>query len=157
FRAAATSTSERSPGGSATPARGSHVNAGRQRILLDELAARLHHVAHQLGEDIVGVVGLLDLHLQERSSVGVERGLPQLAGIQLAEALVTLQGDVLAAYGGHGLDQADRAVDRSFLALAAQGADTRIIFLERLRVLVEPASVGGAEQRVVDHGDFAYA
>src|SRR5207237_6755943 len=42
---------------------GSHVDAGRERVLLDELAARLDDVAHQLGEDVVGLVDLLDPHL----------------------------------------------------------------------------------------------
>ena len=57
----------------------SHVDVGAERIVLDEFAARLDHVAHQLGEDVVGLVDLLDLHLQQRARVGVERGFPELA------------------------------------------------------------------------------
>ncbi len=57
-------------------ASGSHVHIRAQRIVLDEFAARLHHVAHQLGEDVVGLVDFLDLDLQQRALVGVQRGFP---------------------------------------------------------------------------------
>ena len=43
------------------PDRCSHVHIGAERIVLDEFAARFDHVAHQLGEDVVGLVDLLDL------------------------------------------------------------------------------------------------
>src|SRR5947209_1908601 len=36
-----------------------------QRVLLNELAPGFNHVAHQLDEDVVGVVHLADFHLQE--------------------------------------------------------------------------------------------
>jgi hypothetical protein len=61
-----------------------------QRILLDELAARLDHVAHQLGEDRVGDIGLVDLHHQHRAVLRIERGFPELLGVHLAETLVAL-------------------------------------------------------------------
>src|SRR5947208_3247038 len=67
-----------------------HVDVGVQRIVLDEFAARFDHVAHQLREDVVGLVDFLDLHLQQRALVGVERGFPELAGVHLAEAFVAL-------------------------------------------------------------------
>src|SRR5512139_463065 len=51
------------------------VDRGAERVFLDEVAPRLDHVAHQLGEDVVGLVDLLDLHLQERAHVGIQRGL----------------------------------------------------------------------------------
>jgi hypothetical protein len=41
----------------------SHVDIGAKRVVLNELAPRLDHIAHQLGEDVVGLVDLLDLHL----------------------------------------------------------------------------------------------
>jgi predicted nucleic acid-binding protein len=44
------------------PARALHVDARRERVVLDEVAARLDQLAHQLGEDVVGVVDVL--HLQ---------------------------------------------------------------------------------------------
>ena len=70
----------------------------------------------------VGLVDLLDLHLQQRARVGVERGLPELLRVHLAQALVALQRDALAAGGDHRLEQADRAVDRGVFVLAAQAS-----------------------------------
>src|SRR4029077_16566873 len=69
----------------------SNVDVGAQRVVLDEFAPRLDHVAPQLGEDVVGLVDLLDLHLQQRTRLGVERGLPELPGVHLAEAFIALQ------------------------------------------------------------------
>ena len=37
------------------------IQCGRKRVVLDEFAARLDHIAHQLGEQIVGLVGMLAL------------------------------------------------------------------------------------------------
>src|ERR1700760_4031079 len=68
----------------------SHVDVGAERIVLDELAARFNHVAHQLGEDVVGLVNLLDLHLQQRARIDIERGFPELLRIHLAESFVEL-------------------------------------------------------------------
>src|SRR5882724_2836849 len=102
--------------------RPSHVDVGAERIILDEFAARLDHVTHQLGEDVVGLVDLLDLDLQERALVGVERGGPELFRIHLAEAFVALQRHALAAGVCHRLEQADRAMDGGFRVLAAQHA-----------------------------------
>src|SRR5687767_4900578 len=82
-----------------------HVDASRQRVVLDELAARLDQVAHQLGEDVVGLVDLLDLHLQQRARIDVQRGLPQLLRVHLAETFVALHGDALAAEIRHRIEQ----------------------------------------------------
>jgi hypothetical protein len=35
-----------------------------ERVLLDEFAARFHHIAHQLGKDVVGVSEIFDFYLQ---------------------------------------------------------------------------------------------
>lgn len=43
----------------------SDIDRRAQRMFLDEVAARLDHVAHQLGEDVVGLVDLFDLHLEQ--------------------------------------------------------------------------------------------
>ena len=51
----------------ALPLAASDVDGRAQRIVLDEFASRLDHVAHQLSEDVVGFVDFLDLHLQQRS------------------------------------------------------------------------------------------
>src|ERR1039458_9679147 len=62
----------------------------RECILLDELSPRLDLIAHQRGEDLVGGHGVLDPHLHEPSRLRVDRGLPKLLGIHLAQALVAL-------------------------------------------------------------------
>src|ERR1051325_4525557 len=36
-----------------------------QGVLLDELPARLHLVAHERGEHVVGAAGVVDLHLEQ--------------------------------------------------------------------------------------------
>src|SRR4051794_2551463 len=66
-----------------------------QRVLLDELAPWFNHVAHQLDEDVVGVVHLADLHLQQRARLAVERRLPELVLVHLAEAFIALHADAL--------------------------------------------------------------
>ena len=45
-----------------------------ERVRLDELAARLDHVAHQPREDVIGVLALLDLDLEDGARVEIERG-----------------------------------------------------------------------------------
>src|SRR5580700_10483542 len=45
------------------------VHLGVEGVLLDEVAPRLDQVTHQAGEHVVGVVGVVDLHLQEGAGV----------------------------------------------------------------------------------------
>ncbi len=40
-----------------------------ERILPDEVASWLHHVAHELGEDVVGFVEFGDFYAQKRADV----------------------------------------------------------------------------------------
>src|SRR5206468_8748008 len=87
----------------------------------------------------------------QRASVGVECGLPELMGVHLAETLVALQREAFARGIGHGLEQADRPVDRALLVLASQRGRTRIGLLQRRRMLVELARVGRAEQRLIEN------
>src|SRR6185295_14853187 len=54
-----------------------------ERVRLDERAARLDFVAHQLGEDLVGGDAVLDLHLEQAPHAGIHGGLPELLGIHL--------------------------------------------------------------------------
>src|SRR5262245_2667586 len=56
-----------------------------QRVGLDEVAPRLDEVAHQLGEDQVGVRAFLDLDLEQRAHIGVERRFPELLRVHLAQ------------------------------------------------------------------------
>src|SRR5690348_6964289 len=77
------------------------VDAGGERILLDEQPARFDQLAHQFGEDVVGILTFLDL--QQRARVHVERGFPQLLGIHFAEAFVALHHYALAPCAGNSL------------------------------------------------------
>jgi hypothetical protein len=61
-----------------------------ERVQLDEGAARLDLVAHQLGEDLVGGDAVLDLHLEQPPRLRVHRRLPELLGIHFAQSLVPL-------------------------------------------------------------------
>src|SRR5205814_3340965 len=131
--------------------RGSHIHVGAERIVLDELAARLDHVAHQLGKDVVGLVDLLDLHLQQLARIGIERGLPKLFRVHFAETFIALQLYALASGAGHGLEQGDRPVNYRVGVLATQAAWLWIGFLQLGGVIVELARVGGAKQRVIDN------
>src|SRR4051812_30774092 len=56
-------------------------------VLLDELAPRLDHVAHQHGEEAIGLRGVVDAHLLQRPGRRVHRGLTQLVGVHLPQAL----------------------------------------------------------------------
>src|SRR6186713_2418901 len=85
----------------------SDVEVGhRQRVLLDELAARFDLVTHQRGEDFIRRQDVLDAHLHEPARRRVDGGIPELLGVHLAEALVTLDRLALARLvdePGHGL------------------------------------------------------
>src|SRR5689334_3282881 len=72
----------------ASPRRASDVEiAYAQRVLLDEFAARLDHVAHQRREDLIGADRILDADLQQTSGIRIDGGFPQLLRIHFAEAL----------------------------------------------------------------------
>src|SRR5262245_45115029 len=83
-----------------------HVEIGdRQRVFLNELAARLDLVAHQPREQLVGVGGVVDLDPEQRARLRVQRGLPELFGVHLAQPLVALHRKTLAPGGENGLEQ----------------------------------------------------
>lgn len=56
----------------------------RQGVLLDELATRLHHIAHQLGKDVIRIGQITHLYLQQGAGFMVQRGFPQLIGVHFA-------------------------------------------------------------------------
>ena len=56
-------------------------------ILLNIFLARLDLFAHEEGEDLIGLDGVLEADLLEGALFGVHGGLPQLVGVHLAEAL----------------------------------------------------------------------
>src|SRR5450759_1999713 len=68
---------------------------------LDEVLARLDSLAHQHRENGVCLGRVFDLGPQQGPRLRVHRGVPELVGVHLAEALEALNGDVL---GGQFLD-----------------------------------------------------
>src|SRR6266545_457014 len=76
-----------------------------ERVVFDELAARLDLVAHQGGEHQVRGRVIFRLDLQERPLGRIHRGLPQRVRVHLAEALVAVDGDALLAGGDEELDE----------------------------------------------------
>lgn len=58
----------------------SHV----ERVLFDEFAARLNHVTHELGEDLVGFFHLFDFDFEQVALGRIHRGFPQLFRVHFA-------------------------------------------------------------------------
>ncbi|CWO13030.1 Uncharacterised protein [Neisseria meningitidis] len=65
---------------------------GNQRVVFDKGTARLDLVAHQRNEHFVGGDGVFDAHFQQAAHGGIHRGFPQLFGVHLAQAFVSLDG-----------------------------------------------------------------
>ena len=59
-------------------------------ILLDELAPWFHVIAHEHGEYLVCLSGILYGHLLEQARFWIHGGFPELLGIHLAETFVSL-------------------------------------------------------------------
>src|SRR5262245_47844169 len=66
-----------------------------ERVVFNEASARLDLVAHQHGEDFVGLDRVVDPDLQERAFFGVHRRLPQLLRVHFAQAFVALNRQIL--------------------------------------------------------------
>src|SRR5438132_8352360 len=66
-----------------------------QRMLLNKVPPRLDLFAHQRAEHLVGLEGVVELDLQHRPLGGVERRLPELVGVHLAQALEARDGQAL--------------------------------------------------------------
>ena len=62
------------------------------RVLLDPLAPGLHVLAHENGEDLVGLNGVVQSDAAQGAGLRVHGGLPQLVGVHLAETFEA--GDV---------------------------------------------------------------
>src|SRR6478672_4756814 len=83
-----------------------------ERVVLDELAARLDLVAHQRREHQVGLGVVLGLDLEERPLRGVHGRFPEGVRVHLAETLVAVDVEALLAGGDEELDQRVEIVDR---------------------------------------------
>ena len=113
----------------------------------DEGAARRDGVAHQAGEQLVRLGGVVDVHLQQRASSRVHRRVPELVRVHLAEALVALQ-----AAGGGAL-RVDLEVARALL-LGEQpvGASAEREAVERRLRDVEVAALDQARHVAPEEG-----
>src|SRR5271166_369080 len=68
-----------------------HVEvAHSQRIVFDEVAAWLDHIAHQRREDLIRRNSILDPHLEQTPGFRVDSGVPELLWIHLAQTLEPL-------------------------------------------------------------------
>src|SRR4029077_18883256 len=65
------------------------------RLRLDEVLARRDLFAHEHREDLVRRGGVLAVDPEQGARLRVHRGLPELVGIHLAEALEPLHAQVL--------------------------------------------------------------
>jgi len=70
-----------------------------ERVVLNELAAGGDFVAHEEGEERVGLGGVLDIHFQQAALVGIHRRFEELLRVHFAEALVALDAEAFAAVG----------------------------------------------------------
>ena len=55
-----------------------------QGVFLNEVAAWLHHIAHQSRKNILGIIHMTDTDLQKRANVRIQRRLPELIRIHFA-------------------------------------------------------------------------
>src|SRR6266542_1950070 len=92
--------------------------AHAERVVLDERAARLDFLAHQRREDLLGGDRVLDLYPEQPPHLRIHRRLPQLLGIHLAEALVTLDGDAPARFVEQPFERLAERGDRALLVAA---------------------------------------
>src|SRR5678815_6185786 len=70
-----------------------------ERVVLDELPARLDLVAHQRREHLIGFRVILRADLQQRPVFRIHRRRPQRVRIHFAETLVAVHRDALLAGG----------------------------------------------------------
>src|SRR5947209_19580227 len=100
---------------------------------------------------------MADPDLQQGARLGVERRLPQLVGVHLAEALVAVDLDAAPADFHHRLDQRRGAGDRVFLVARDELARSVIDLAQAIDVAVEAARLAAAEEQSIDGAAFADA
>ena len=71
------------------------VDIGVCCVLLDELSAWLHIVAHQHRENLVSLSCILDGNLLEQACCWVHSGFPKLLWVHLTQTFVSLGVDIL--------------------------------------------------------------
>src|SRR5688572_1886027 len=76
-----------------------------QRVVFNELAARLDLIAHQRREHQVGFRVIFGAYLEQCPARGIHRRFPERLRVHLTEALVPVHGDATASGGDEELDQ----------------------------------------------------
>ena len=71
------------------------VDIGISSVLLNELAAWFHVVAHQHRENLVSLSCILDGNLLEQACCWVHSGFPKLLWVHLTQTFVSLGVDIL--------------------------------------------------------------
>src|SRR5881394_1716226 len=66
-----------------------------ERVVLDELAARLNFVAHELHEHLLGLDRIGEIDAQQLAVGRIHRSLKQFLGIHFAQSLETVNLDAL--------------------------------------------------------------
>src|SRR6476620_1843109 len=99
-----------------------------ERVLFNELAAALDVLAHQSGKNLFALDRVLQPDLEQRPLLGIHRGLSELLGIHLAQALVPLHGGVLLAFGLDVIEEFD-PVGLRVAMLALDHYERRLIVL----------------------------
>src|SRR5262249_21815163 len=82
-----------------------------ERVVLDELSSRLDCIAHQDGEHLIGLDDVVDLNVENRSRLRIQRGLPKLGWVHLAQPLVALNRDVFFRRSHQVVEQRDSRID----------------------------------------------
>src|SRR5690606_30158015 len=125
-----------------------------QGVLLDELAAGFHVVAHQGVEDLVGGDGVVDGDLQHAAVFRIHGGFPQLVGVHLARPLVALDGMTTGGFAHHPFDGFLEVAD-GLLLLATLDVGTFLKQGLQLLAEVSDSTVVVAGEQVAVEGDIA--
>ena len=121
-----------------------------QRVLLNELTARLNDVAHQLGEKVIGLGHVIDFHLQKRARLRVQRGFPELVRVHFAQTLVALQRQAFFTLLQHGIEQIERAEDVLRAVLAVKLGGGLVSLTQACCQRAQTTGLTGAQDRAIE-------
>ena len=116
-----------------------------QRVLLDELSSWFNNITHQFGEEIIRFCHVIDLDLKQSARIGVQCSLPELVGVHLAQAFVTLQGQPLFTFCQDRVQQIQWAMDKLATVFADEDGGKVVNFLQVLRKAAGPFGLARSE------------
>src|SRR5438309_8411194 len=117
-----------------------------QRKFLDKLAPRLHLLAHEHAEHLIGLQGVFQVHLHQHALRGVERGLPQFLAVHFAETLEAGDGHAALAEMADGAYKlAEMGQDAAQIAVLEREARLRLAAGEARRL----DQAGGIEAKLL--------